>query len=241
MVVLGADDAGFFRRVPVSAPPAPRPRDNVPQMSGGISISFSDVAKRYDLRVVFRAVSGKARPGEVLVITGPNGSGKSTLLAILCGLLRPTRGDVRYRSRGGEDLPRDTWGRHLGVVAPSMAVYEELTALENLRFYARVRGLALDDADHRELLERVGLDPSRKTPVRGFSTGMAQRLKIAQALLHDPGVLFLDEPSSNLDPSGQDWLETHVRTLVDEGRTVVLATNDRREMTWGSRNVSLAG
>jgi len=128
------------------------------------------VAKRYDLRVVFRAVSGEARPGEVLVITGPNGSGKSTLLSILCGLLRPTRGVVRYRRQDGDDLPRDEWGRHLGVVAPSMAVYEELTAL-----------------------------------------------------------------------AGQDWLKGHVQTLVDEGRTVVLATNDRREMTWGSRNVSLAG
>jgi heme exporter protein A len=210
-------------------------------MSGGISIKFSDVAKRYDLRVVFRGVSGEAEPGEVLVITGPNGSGKSTLLAILCGLLRPTRGEVRYRWHGGDDLPRDTWGRHLGVVAPSMAVYDELTALENLRFYARVRGLARQDSDHRALLERVGLDPDRRTPVRGYSTGMAQRLKIAQALLHDPEVLFLDEPSSNLDPAGQDWLEGHVRSLVAEDRTVVLATNDRREMTWGSRNVSLVG
>ena len=210
-------------------------------MTNGISISFSDVAKRYDLRVVFRGVSGEAEPGEVLVITGPNGSGKSTLLAILCGLLRPTRGEVRYRWHGGDDLPRDTWGRHLGVVAPSMAVYDELTALENLRFYARVRGLARQDSDHRALLERVGLDPDRSTPVRGYSTGMAQRLKIAQALLHDPEVLFLDEPSSNLDPAGQDWLEGHVRSLVAEDRTVVLATNDRREMTWGSRNVSLVG
>ncbi len=217
------------------------PHDIFSPVSGGISISFSDVAKRYDLRVVFRSVSGEARPGEALVITGPNGSGKSTLLAILCGLLRPTKGVVRHRGPDGEDLPREEWGLHLGVVAPSMAVYEELTALENLRFYARVRGLALEDADHRALLERVGLDPDRSTPVRGYSTGMAQRLKIAQALLHSPSVLFFDEASSNLDPSGQDWLEDHVRSLVDEGRTVVLATNDRREMTWGSRNVTLVG
>jgi len=210
-------------------------------MGGGISISFSDVAKRYDLRVVFRAVSGEARPGEVLVITGPNGSGKSTLLAILCGLQRPTRGAITYETAGGGELSRDEWGRHLGVVAPAMAVYEELTAMENLRFYARVRGLGRRDPDHRALLERVGLDPDRSTPVRGYSTGMAQRLKIAQALLHSPAVLFFDEPSSNLDPAGQDWLEEHVRTLVEEQRTIVLATNDRREMTWGSRNVSLVG
>jgi len=210
-------------------------------MSGGISISFKDLAKRYDMRVVFKGVSGDADPGEVLVLTGPNGSGKSTLMSILCGLLRPTRGEVCYHWEGGEELPRDLWGRHLGVVAPSMAVYEELTAMENLRFYGRIRGLERTDADCAALLEQVGLDPERKTPVRGYSTGMAQRLKIAQAVLHDPAVLFLDEPGSNLDPSGQDWLEEHVRILVDKGATVVLATNDRREMEWGSRRVALVG
>jgi heme exporter protein A len=122
-----------------------------------------------------------------------------------------------------------------------MAVYDELTAMENLRFFARVRGLSTDDAGHQELLSRVGLDPKRKTPVRGFSTGMAQRLKIAQALLHEPGVIFLDEPGSNLDPSGQDWLEAQVDALAADGRTIVLATNDRREMEWGGRRVALAG
>jgi heme exporter protein A len=210
-------------------------------VSGGISISFSDVAKRYDLRVIFRAVSGSVGPGEVLVITGPNGSGKSTLLAILCGLLRPTRGEIKYRQEGGGEVARNAWRRHLGVVAPSMAVYEELTAVENLRFFAKVRGLGIDDAGRRKLLERVGLDPDRTTPVRGYSTGMAQRLKIAQALLHEPEVLFLDEPGSNLDPTGQDWLKGHVESLIQHGRTIVLATNDRREMEWGSRHVALAG
>lgn len=210
-------------------------------MTAGISVAFTDVAKRYDLRVIFRSVSGEAVPGEVLVITGPNGSGKSTLMAILCGLLRPSRGEIRYRRGDGAAVPRDRWRRHLGVVAPAMAVYEELTALENLRFFARVRGLTAGDDRHRELLRQVGLDPDRTTPVRGYSTGMAQRLKIAQALLHSPEVLFLDEPGSNLDPDGQDWLEDHVRGLAGAGRTIVLATNDRREMGWGSRRVALAG
>ena len=210
-------------------------------MSAGISISFTDVAKRFDARVVFKAVSGEVAPGQVLVLTGPNGSGKSTLLAILCGLLRPTRGEIRYRRAADDELPRDQWRRHLGIVAPAMAVYEELTAMENLRFFDRVRGLRGTADDHRRRLEEVGLDPDRKTPVRGYSTGMAQRLKIAQAMLHDPPVLFLDEPGSNLDPTGQDWLEERVRQLADGGRTVVLATNDRREMEWGSRHVALAG
>jgi heme exporter protein A len=208
-------------------------------MADGIRISFSEVAKRYDLRVIFKAVSGEAVPGEVLVITGPNGSGKSTLLAILCGLLRPTRGEVRH-CRGDADLGRDAWRLHLGVVAPSMAVYEELDAMENLGFFARVRGLDSSAERCRQGLLAVGLDPDRRTLVRGYSTGMAQRLKIAQALLHDPAVLVLDEPGSNLDPAGKIWLEAHVRELAAAGKTVLLATNDPREMEWGTRHVALA-
>ena len=209
-------------------------------MVDGIRVSFSEVAKRYDARVIFKAVSGEAVPGEVLVITGPNGSGKSTLLSILCGLLRPTRGTVQYLA-GDEEIERDSWRRHLGVVAPAMAVYEELDARENLQFFARVRGMHRADDRCRECLEMVGLDPERRTPVRGFSTGMAQRLKIAQALLHDPPLLFFDEPGSNLDPKGKDWLEDHVRVLGESGKTIILATNDHREMEWGKRHVALAG
>ncbi len=209
-------------------------------MTNGIRVSFSDVAKRYDLRVIFKSVSGEAVPGGVLVITGPNGSGKSTLLSILCGLLRPTRGEVAHLEDGRE-IERNDWRRHLGVVAPAMAVYEELDAMENLRFFARVRGLGPSEDRCRKGLEDVGLDPERKTLVRGFSTGMAQRVKIAQALLHDPGLLFLDEPGSNLDPAGKDWLERHVHTLAEGGKTIILATNDEREMEWGNRHVALVG
>jgi heme exporter protein A len=209
-------------------------------MPDGVRISFSDVAKRYDLRVVFKSISGNASPGEVLVITGPNGSGKSTLLAILCGLLRPTRGTVSHIRNGGE-AARGEWRHHLGVVAPAMAVYEELDAMENLRFFARVRGIESADERCRQSLELVGLDPGRRTPVRGYSTGMAQRVKIAQAVLHDPAALFLDEPGSNLDPAGKQWLGEYVGGLAEAGKTVVLATNDRDEMIWGHNRVALAG
>jgi heme exporter protein A len=207
-------------------------------MDDGVRISFAEVGKRYDARVIFRGVSGRALPGEVLVITGPNGSGKSTLLSILCGLLRPTRGTVRH-GRGETEIDRTEWRLHLGVVAPSMAVYDELDAMENLRFFARVRGLKGADDRCREMLARVGLDADRRTTVLGFSTGMAQRLKIAQALLHDPAVVVLDEPGSNLDPNGKDWLEDTVRQLAADGKTIVLATNDRREMEWGTSHVAL--
>jgi heme exporter protein A len=209
-------------------------------MAGGVRIEFSDVAKRFDERVVFRSVSGEAAPGEVLAVTGPNGSGKSTLLAILCGLLRPTRGEVRYLAGDGR-LDRADWKRHLGAVAPAMSLYEELDAMENLRFFAKVRGLTTPDDLCREWLDRVGLDPHRRTVVGGYSTGMRQRLKIAQAMLHDPEVLLLDEPGSNLDPVGRDWLEEFVGAAVQTKKTVILATNDTREMAWGTRHVALAG
>lgn len=209
-------------------------------MAGAVQISFDSVGKRFDERIVFRDVTGEALPGRILVITGPNGSGKSTLVSILCGLQRPTRGRVTYRE-GDAELSRSVWRTRLGVVAPAMAVYEELTGIENMRFFARVRGLRLAEAELAACLETVGLDPARTTTARGYSTGMQQRLKIAQAMLHDPPVLFLDEPGSNLDPSGQDWLEGWVAERVAAGATVVLATNDRREMDWGTDRVVLAG
>jgi len=209
-------------------------------MSGAVRIGFEGVAKRYDARVIFRGVAGDAIPGRVLVVTGPNGSGKSTLVRILCGLVRPTVGRIEWRNDDAP-IPRHEWRQHLGVVAPAMAVYEELTAMENLQFFARVRGLGSMETRCRECLERVGLDPDRRTQVMGYSTGMVQRLKIAQAMLHDPPVLMLDEPGSNLDPTGQDWLEGFTREAATDGRTIILATNDRREMTWGDDRVELAG
>ena len=210
-------------------------------MADRIRIVFDDVAKRFDERIVFRSVSGEATAGEVLAVTGPNGSGKSTLLAILCGLLRPTKGAVRYLAADGGLLERSEWGRVLGVVAPAMSLYEELDAMENLRFFARLRGIAGAEETCRGCLERVGLDPGRRTVVAGYSTGMRQRLKIAQAMLHRPAVLFLDEPGSNLDPAGREWLAGWVRAEVEAATTVVLATNDPVEMQWGTRHVALAG
>jgi heme exporter protein A len=210
-------------------------------VAAGIRVEFREVAKRFDQRVVFRSVSGDAVPSGVLAVTGPNGSGKSTLLAILCGLLRPTAGSVRYLRADGVPVERSEWRCLLGAVSPAMSLYEELDALENLRFFARVRGVDSIETRCRDGLELVGLEPGRRTPVGSFSTGMHQRLKIAQAMLHEPQVLFLDEPGSNLDPAGREWLEEWVGSQAGAGVTVVLATNDPREMEWGTSHVSLAG
>lgn len=201
-------------------------------------MAFAGVTKRFGRRAVLRGVSGEVRSGQVLVVAGPNGSGKSTLLNILAGLLRPTQGQIRYWDNGSE-LPRDRWHRILGVCAPDMAVYEELSAVENLAFLASLRGLGTHEEELRQLLQRLGLaatDLSR--PVGHFSSGMLQRVKLAQALVHRPRVLLLDEPSSNLDAAGHRILAEMVQELKREA-AVVVATNDPREVAWGDEVLEL--
>jgi heme exporter protein A len=204
-----------------------------------VSVEFKGVGKRFGNRSVLAAVSGTLRQGQVLVVAGPNGSGKSTLLNILAGLLRPSRGEVVYRDGDGP-LPRARWFERLGMAAPDMSVYEELSAVENLRFFARLRGLHREEAPLRALLEELGLPSREQTRVVGtYSSGMKQRVKLAQAVLHEPPVLLLDEPSSNLDESGHEA----VAALVARFRAraaVAVATNDPREMAFADARIDLA-
>ena len=204
-----------------------------------ITVEFERVGKRFGNRTVLAAVSGALRPGRVLVVAGPNGAGKSTLLNLLAGVLRPSRGRVAHLADGAE-LPRNRWFEHLGVAAPDMAVYEELTALENLRLFARLRDVQPSDAELSELLEGLGLARREHARFVGtYSSGMKQRVKLAQAVLHEPPVLLLDEPSSNLDGAGHEA----VAALVARFRAraaVAVATNDPREMAWADERVDLA-
>ncbi|MEW6337196.1 MAG: ABC transporter ATP-binding protein [Acidobacteriota bacterium] len=203
------------------------------------TVEFEGIGKRFGSRAVLAQVSGVLRPGAVLVVSGPNGSGKSTLLNILAGVLRPSRGAVTYREGGGT-VPRRLWFERIGVAAPDMAVYDELTAHENLAFLARLRGLRSTREQAAELLDSLGL-PAREhdRAVGTYSSGMRQRVKIAQAVIHAPRVLMLDEPSSNLDAAGHEAVAALVREY--RGRAaVVVATNDPREAAWGDARIELA-
>jgi heme exporter protein A len=206
---------------------------------GDIRVEFVKVGKWFGRRTVLAGVSGSLEPGRVLVVAGPNGSGKSTLLNILGGVIRPSRGTVTYLDGEGA-MPRSRWFERLGVAAPDMAVYEELSALENLRFFARLRGLAPGDGDITTLLESFGLPPrEQRRPVSTYSSGMKQRVKLAQAVIHEPPVLLLDEPSSNLDAAGHAAVADTVARFRRRG-AVAVATNDPREMTWGDAQIELA-
>lgn len=206
---------------------------------GEVCVEFAKVGKRFGNRSVLAGVSGCLEPRRVLVIAGPNGSGKSTLLNILSGVLRPSRGEVTYRN-GGAVVPRSQWFSRLGMAAPDMAVYEELSALENLRFFAHVRGESTDSEGLASLLEELGLARREHSrPVGTYSSGMKQRVKLAQAVVHRPAVLLLDEPSSNLDAAGRAVVEGLVRRFSATA-AVAVATNDPREMAWGDESIELA-
>jgi len=205
---------------------------------GGARVDFDRIVKRFGSRTVLANVTGSVRAGSVVVVTGPNGSGKSTLLNILSGSLRPSSGTVRYLD-GERELERPRWFESLGMAAPDMAVYEELTALENLRFFAAVRGVAVDEARLAGLLEGLGLaSRDQRRRVGTYSSGMKQRVKLAQAVVHEPDVLFLDEPSSNLDEAGHRAAAALVARFRERG-AVAVATNDPREVAWGDAQIQL--
>jgi heme exporter protein A len=168
-------------------------------------------------------VSLDFEPGRVCAIVGPNGAGKTTLLGILSTLVKPTSGEVRL---GDEPIRRGSRHR-IGYVGHEPGVYPDLTAEQNLRWFAALYGLPDARERGRQMLERVGLDGVRQDlPTRAFSRGMLQRLALARALLHEPRVLLFDEPSSALDPMGARWLADELVRERDAGRLVILVTHD---------------
>lgn len=170
-------------------------------------LTFSDLARRFGRHVVLTGQSGTVAPGQLLTVLGRNGSGKSTLLRILAGLLVADRGTVEYHE-DGRPLSLGERRRAVGYVAPDLSFYEDLSALENLQFFARLRGLPATAAG--EWLARVDLPPDRAAGA--LSSGMRQRLRFAFALLARPRLLLLDEPVQNLDAGGA----TLVRALLAE-------------------------
>lgn len=181
---------------------------------------------RFGKRELFRELDLVVSTGDTLAITGPNGSGKSTLLQVLCGLLTPIEGSILYK---GEELTPAVRALRIGFVAPYLNLYEGFSARENLAFIARVRRLGNVDDHILELLSLVGLEGREDDRVSTFSSGMHQRLRFALALLHQPEMLFLDEPGVTLDEQGRDIISEIIRTHCAEGGAVVLATNVEAE------------
>ena len=197
-------------------------------MSAGLSLSFAAVEKRFGMRLALRGITLDIVSGEFVALVGANGSGKTTLLRIAALLMRPSAGKVRI---GGEGTETGAGIRaRCGLVSHATLLYDELTAEENLRFFARLYDLPKTAATCAAALDRVGLSPRARDLVRTFSRGMRQRLSLARAMLASPRLLLLDEPATGLDPAGQSWLGNEIARLHGEGCTILMSTHGQNEV-----------
>lgn len=197
-----------------------------------LSLELHNISKSFDERDVFTGINVVTGSG-CLVVTGRNGSGKSTLLKIIAGLLEPTAGEITIEA--GKRMERRDL---IGFAAPDLSLYGELSALENLKFFARVRGLKKSDDDLRAMLTTLGLAGREDDRLGSYSSGMLQRVKFGAALLHDPLVLLLDEPFSNLDDDGSAVVDAIIGDWKTRG-IVVLATNNQSERHYGDQVLEL--
>lgn len=188
-------------------------------------ITVKKLVKRFGLKTILRGLDFEVQPGEFVALLGPNGAGKTTFLRILSSLSRPSLGEVRV---AGYRLPNEAAQvrARLGVVSHQPLLYGDLSAEENLRFYARMYNIADMDTRITEVLDMVGLESRRRDLVRTFSRGMQQRLAIGRAVLHDPDVMLFDEPYTGLDQDASSMLDEVLRTVAAEGRTVVMTSHD---------------
>lgn len=184
------------------------------------AVSLSGVIKNFGRFAALRGVTADFVPGKLYVILGENGAGKSTLLRIVAGLLPATRGTVRVL--GAEGL-REVAMR-VGYMGHAPLLYDEMDAMENLRYFAGLYGIH-DDARCASAIARVGLDPTLKRRVGQYSQGMRQRTSLARAILHDPELILLDEPFSNVDVTSARDMARLLGTMRDQGKTIFVVTH----------------
>jgi heme exporter protein A len=189
------------------------------------TLRLVEVTRTFGRRRALNKVSMSAAAGTVTALLGHNGAGKSTLLSIAATLLEPTGGHVHFGAHAGRDTGPALRSR-IGMLGHDLYLYAELSAAENLRFFAKI--YALSDVERRvdAALERAGLSDRRDDVVSGFSRGMRQRLALERALIHEPRLLLLDEPFTGLDEAAREALRARLRAARSEGAIVLLTTHD---------------
>ena len=188
-------------------------------------IKVSGLRKSYGTVDALRGIDLHVRMGEFLTLFGPNGAGKTTLLKILSTIIKQTHGKVEI---DGLDITEAHYDirKKIGVISHKTFLYGDLTARENLLFYARMYDVKKAEERARHLIREVGLDGRENHQVRTFSRGMEQRLSIARALIHDPNVIYLDEPYSGLDQHAALMLRNLLKKLHTQDRTIIMTTHN---------------
>ncbi len=188
-------------------------------------IKISGLRKSYGSVDALRGIDLNVRLGEFLTLFGPNGAGKTTLLKILSTIVRPTSGKVMIDGLDLQEAHHEI-RRKIGVISHKTYLYGDLTALENLLFYARMYDVEHPVDRAMELIREVGLEGRENHQVRTFSRGMEQRLSIARALIHDPNIIYLDEPYSGLDQHAALILRNLLKKLHTQDRTIIMTTHN---------------
>lgn len=192
-------------------------------------LRITELRKRYGDTAAVDGLSLEVRPGEIFGLLGPNGAGKSTTIAMSAGLLKPDSGRVEIVGLGAPSDPEVR--RAIGLAPQTLALYDELTASENLSFFGRLYGLRGAALASRVdwALEFAGLTDRRRHRVKTYSGGMRRRLNLAAALLHEPRLLFLDEPTAGVDPQSRNAIFESVLALRANGTTVIYTTHYMEE------------
>lgn len=177
---------------------------------------------------IFSDVNISYTNNEIIGLIGDNGSGKSTLMRIIAGVLSPSSGTVEFKVND-KMLERNDWNRHFAYVAPYVNLYEEFTPLEHYKIMADIKGISFNEKKLDEELKYFKLYRHKHSPIKGFSSGMKQRYKFILAEQSEVDILFLDEPTSNLDEDGITKVFEVIKRKIDNGGTVVIATNEERE------------
>jgi ABC-type multidrug transport system ATPase subunit len=183
------------------------------------AITVASLIKQFGRFAALRGVTAEFAPGKFYAIIGDNGAGKTTLLRTLAGLALPTRGTISILGKSPHEACRQ-----IGYMAHPSLLYDEMGGMENLRYFARLYGISGDDRCI-EAVRAVGLDPELARPVGQYSQGMRQRMSLARALLHDPQILLLDEPFSNVDLHSAREMAELLRDMRDRGKTVFVVTH----------------
>ncbi|MEM1495582.1 ATP-binding cassette domain-containing protein [Bacillus velezensis] len=192
------------------------------------ALILKDVSKTINHTPIVQSISFDVRKGEIFGLLGPNGSGKTTIFRMIVQLIKKTEGAISFRGRPDSDF--EYFMRHIGVIIEGPDMYPDMTALQNLKYFTKLRSTSLRTDDLMNTLAKVGLEQAARKKVKHFSLGMKQRLGLAYSLLHNPGLLILDEPMNGLDPKGMKELRTILSDLAKQGVSILLSSHLLSEM-----------
>lgn len=201
-----------------------------------MKITVTNAGKRFNRQWIFRNLNQELEWGQHYAITGHNGSGKSTLLQALAGSIYLNEGTIEYSDDQEAISPEDQF-KHISICAPYLELIEEMTATEFLSYHSNFKPF-VQGFDNHSILEEIGLSQSKDKQIRYFSSGMKQRIKLAQAFFSDSSILLLDEPCTNLDEKGFS-LYSHLISTHCRNRLVVISSNDKLEYASCSREIRM--